>query len=169
MGTANFTAAVFPFTTTTIPVTCQCAQQYCYDFTSFTGGPLPLVSGVFAGAFLVDVTLAVIPPGPVVEGPNLRMFAGRVRFRLEPGYSVSNLIVRGLRHDPFSPQDEVRVTHGGNVTAIPNPNGFDLIDPVTGNRLSSRPFTIVCPFTGITEWVIYGGQETWITEICFSI
>lgn len=158
MGSTNFTAGVFPFITTSIPVQCTCAQQYCYDFTSLTGGPLPLVGGVLAGAILVEVVLAVQPEGPRVEGSDLRMFQGRVRFQVTPGFSLSNLIISGIRHDRFSPQDEVHVTHSGIVTPVSNPNG-----------LTRGTFTIVCPFTDITEWVIYGGHETWIQQICFSV
>ncbi len=151
----NFTATVFPFVSTSVNVQCNCLQNYCLDFSTFGGGPLPQAPGDLGGIIGVESVLQIHPSGPSVSGTVLKMFQGGVRFQVLPGHSIQNLTIRLTRHDLFSPNERVIVTHTGGVTTVPGPG------------LSRGDFDIVCPFNGITEWTIFGGQETLINEICF--
>lgn len=87
------------------------------------------------------------------------MFASTVLFQLNPGLTIDNLVIRYRRQDPFTPLEQVTVTleDGTTLPPISAPQGF-----------TQGVFEIVCPFQGITEWLLTGGIETSILEMCFD-
>lgn len=173
-ATVNFTATIFPFPTGTVSVQCQCLSLHCYDFGMFQGGPLP-VAGNLAGVIMVSV----VPPITVYDGVSqppriiqapvpwqrdvLRIVRNSLLFQILPPHTVDNLTIRGRRFDLFSPREQVTVTHAGGTDTVPGP----ICDRAEVQRSTGCEFDIVCPFTGITQWILRGGLETEIEEICF--
>jgi hypothetical protein len=155
--TVTFSTTAFPFVSVELPVTCNCPVRRCVDFSTLAPGPLPPAGVLLAGVFQVSVVVQGIGSGPAVRGTALAAFEGTVRFLLNAGLSISNLVIRYRRRDPFTPLEEAIVTHAGGVTTVQSNAG-----------LSQGQFTITCPFEGITEWLLRGGRETLITEFCFD-
>lgn len=157
-ATISFTTfGVFPITTTTLDVGCECLTDYCVDFSLFNGGPLPGSPGDLGGVIQVTVINAGIFQGPEIFGTELFMRHGSVRFRMPPGLTVQDLLVRYTRHDALSQPESVIVTHAAGSTVVGNPTA----------GLHKGDHEIVCLFRGIREWTIAAGAESRIRQICF--
>lgn len=151
------TVNVFPFSSVTLDVECECLTDYCLDFTSFSGGPLPAQPGQLAGAIGVSVLNAGVFQGPQIFGSELFMRHGTVRFRMPAGWQARDLLIKYTRHDALSQPEVVTVTHANGVTQVAN--------PAVGLRRGEHE--IPCLFTGIREWTVAAGAESRIREICF--
>lgn len=159
------TVNVFPFSTLSVPVECQCPQWHCFGFAGSTTGPIPPTH--LAGAIPIQILFPGPGPGPdiVLTDPTnsnsgvLRLYGGTVGFTMPPGLTADGLIVRYTRHDPITRAELVTVTHAGGTTPVAN----------TMAGQNRGDFEIACPFAGITSWTIAGGAETWITEICLLL
>jgi hypothetical protein len=155
----TFAETNFPYSTLAVPVTCNCPVRQCVDFATLPQGPLPLMGALLAGIAQLTVVVPGGGSGPTVTNTRLRMFASTVLFRLNPGLTIDNLVIRYRRQDPFTPLEQVTVTleDGTTLPPIPAPQGF-----------TQGVFEIACPFQGIREWLLTGGIETSIMEMCFD-
>ena len=154
----TFAETNFPYSTLAVPVTCNCPVRQCVDFATLPPGPLPPM-GALAGLAQLTVVLPGRGSGPSVTNTRLRMFAGMVLFRLNPGLTIDNLVIRYRRQDWETPLEQVTVTleDGSTPPPISAPQGF-----------AQGVFEIACPFQGIREWLLTGGAETSIAEMCFE-
>jgi hypothetical protein len=155
----TFAETNFPYSTLAMTVTCNCPIRQCVDFATLSQGPLPPMGALLAGIAQLTVVLPGRGSGPTVTNTRLRMFAGTVLFRLNPGLTIDNLVIRYRRQDSETPLEQVTVTLEDGTTPPPisAPQGF-----------AQGPFEIACPFQGIREWLLTGGAETSIAEMCFE-
>jgi hypothetical protein len=121
----TFVETNFPYSALAVLVTCNCPIRQCVNFSTLPQGPLPPMGALLAGIAQVTVVLG-IGSGPSVTNTRLRTLGGTVLFRLNPGLTIDNLVIRYRRQDPFTPLEQVTVTleDGTTLPPIPAPQGF---------------------------------------------
>ncbi len=156
MATLRFTTTNFPFSSLSVPVDCQCLEEYCLTF--YSTNPAGVTPTNLGGFVSVQILNPGVFQGPQVFGNLLHLRGGTLRFQMPANTPARNLIVKYTRHDSLSQPEVATVTHGNQTTSVSN----------TMAGLTQADHEIICPFQDISQWIFAGGVETRIREICFE-